>query len=201
MIIICLIIFILWYYYILPKKDFNNTKEIPKSYFITKTNRIDIQSKYECAAFSSAYVLRHLGKEVDGNELYKKYPRKLLDGTVMPKGIIRYFKRLGLKASFYTGNIDTLKRRISEGVPVIAFIKVLPEKRYLHFVPVIGYDEQNLYLAESLKYLINSNGDFYNRRITIANFEKVWKIWLPFCKNTYISLAIEGEKKDRKYYY
>lgn len=72
-------------YFIFPSKDLIDSNVFPISYSIKSLNEMDIQQNYECAAFSSAYVLRHLGMESDGNELYKNYPRKLSDGTVTPK--------------------------------------------------------------------------------------------------------------------
>lgn len=177
---------IISYYYKFPKEDVVDASEIPKSYFIESSNRIDIQNNYECAAFSSAYVLRHFGIEADGNELYKNYPRKLLNGMIAPKGIIAFFKKYGYRMSFCKGSVNTLKKQISKGVPVIAFIKVFPGKGDLHFVPVVGYDEEYLYFADSLRYTINCNERYYNRKTTISDFETVWKTWIPFYKKTYL---------------
>lgn len=178
------------YYHALPKKDPIRTAGMPESFLIDAPNRTDLQPKTECAAFSSAYVLRHLGVEADGNELYKGFPRKLLDGTVDPRGILVLFRRMGYKASFYRGNIDTLKKRVSLGVPVIAFIKVFPNKRYAHFAPVVGYDREHLYLAESLKHKANSKENGYNRKLPISELEKLWRT-NPFYKQSYI--VVEGK--------
>lgn len=178
------------YYHALPKKDAIHTSDMPESYLIDAPNRTDLQPKTECAAFSSAYVLRHLGVEADGNELYKGFPRKLLDGTVDPRGILVLFRRMGHKASFYRGNIETLKKRVSLGVPVIAFIKVFPDKRYAHFAPIVGYDREHLYLAESLKHKTNSKESGYNRKLPIFELEKLWRT-NPFYKQSYI--VVEGK--------
>lgn len=175
------------HYYIFPNKDLINTSEIQKTFLIDSNNRIDIQpNNYECAAFSSAYILRNFGVEAEGSELYETYPCKYPDGTVNPKGITEFFKKRGYNAAFYKGDIDTLKKQISCGVPVIAFIKVFPSKSYLHFVPIVGYDEEYLYLADSLKYTINCNMKSYNRKILIKDFENIWRTGIPFYKNTYI---------------
>ena len=173
-------------YYMYPKKDLIDISETPKMYIIEEINKIDIQNNYECEAFSSAYILRHFGIQADGNELYKDYPYKLFDGTIAPKGIIKFFIKLGFKVSFNKGNINTLKKQISKGIPVIVLIRVFPNKRYLHFVPVIGYDEEYLYFADSLKYTINCTGKYYNRKTKISDFEAIWRTWIPFYKNTYI---------------
>ncbi|MRN53757.1 C39 family peptidase [Paenibacillus monticola] len=183
---ICLAGIVLYYYFVLPSKDFISTIAIPNSYVIQSSNRMDIQHNYECAAFSSAYVLRHFGMKSDGNKLYKDYPRKLYDGTVTPKGILLFFKKHGYNAFFCSGNVDTLKKQVNLGIPVIAFIRVLPDQRNLHFVPVVGYDDEYFYLADSLEHTINCYETCYNRKVLIRDFETLCKTWVPFCKNTYI---------------
>ncbi|OIB00908.1 hypothetical protein AK95_00390 [Paenibacillus sp. LC231] len=186
LIIVIIIAILMSYYFTIPRKDVIDTSVLPESYLIRTSNRMDIQPHYECAAYSSAYVLRHLGIEETGNELYKQYPRKLADGTVTPKGILIFFKRRGYDASFYRGNLQTLKKQVSQGVPVIAFIRVFPKQRYLHFVPVIGFDQEYLYLADSLEHTINCEDSSYNRKIRKRDFEALWNTWAPFCKKSYI---------------
>ncbi|WP_246188187.1 C39 family peptidase [Paenibacillus tengchongensis] len=183
--VIATAVLVSWYFK-LPRKDLVEESAIPRSYCIQSLNKLDIQHHYECAAFSSAYVLRHFGIESDGNQLYKDYPRKLFDGTVSPKGILVFFRKRGYNASFYCGNVRTLKKQVHQGNPVIAFIRVHPDQKFLHFVPVVGYDDESLYLADSLEHTINCNGVYYNRKISIRDFEALWTTWVPFCKNTYI---------------
>lgn len=198
LLVILIIIAVISYYYKLPKRDSIVTDDLPSSYMIQTLNRMDIQHNNECAAFSSAYILRHLGVEAEGYELYKKYPRKLFDGTVSPKGIIVFFKNLGLDVSFYYGNIDSLKKQLTKGTPVILFIRVFPKKRYLHFVPAIGYDENYIYLADSLKHTINCSDSHYNRKILITDLEVLWKTWLPFHTNSYLVIhSCRFNKNDR----
>lgn len=174
------------YYIRPPKRDLIDTSELPKSYFIEKANRMDSQQNNECAAFSSAFVLRHFGEDADGNELYQRFPRKRYNGTVDPNGIVVLFKRLGFQAAFCRGNVNTLKKRLTQGTPVIVFIRAYPGKKYLHFATVIGYDEQYFYLVDSLPNTINCSETYYNRRVLIRDFEVVWKTWAPLCTNSYI---------------
>ncbi len=176
----------------LPKLDFKKG-DFPEKFLIQQKNKIDIQNKYECAAFSTAYVLRHLGKEADGFEVYANIPSKMKTGHVYPKGIRTYLKQEGFETSYYKGNIHTLKMRISKGHPVIAFIKVDNKSNELHYVPVIGYDNDYLYIAESLEFLINckEQNAIYNRKVAIGTFKHLWdtKKWrMPFYSNTYITI-------------
>ncbi|GGA60241.1 cysteine peptidase family C39 domain-containing protein [Ornithinibacillus halotolerans] len=174
---------------VLRKKDY------PATYFIRRTNRIDRQNKRECAAFSSAYILRHFGIEANGEELYQNFPSKTRTGDVYPKGIRTVLKKKELKTNYYKGNIHTLKYEVSKGTPVIVFIKVNKNRRNLHFVPVIGYDEKYVYLAESLGHLVNCQHNneerMYNRKVLIEDFKKLWDvktIYTLFYSNTYITV-------------
>ncbi|MDP1393761.1 hypothetical protein Q8G28_09195 [Lysinibacillus capsici] len=66
---------------VLRKRDY------PANYLIQQNNRIDFQKNNKCAAFSTAYLLRHIGMEDDGEALYTHFPSKTRAGTVYPKGI------------------------------------------------------------------------------------------------------------------
>jgi ABC-type bacteriocin/lantibiotic exporter with double-glycine peptidase domain len=175
-----------------PKLDLKK-EYYPEKYQIEHENRIEIQKNNECAAFSTAYVLRHMRIEADGEEIYTNFSCKMKSGCVYPKGIRRYLKQSGFKTNYYKGNINSLKKQINKGIPVIVFIKARKEEKYLHFVPVTGYDKDNLYIAESLDNLVNypNNGGSYNRQIPINEFEKLWDIKslrIPTYSNTYITI-------------
>lgn len=177
----------------LPRLEIKKGK-FPEKFQIYQQNRIDVQQKHECAAFSTAYVLRHFGIEADGFEIYTNFPSKMKTGNVYPKGILTYLKQRGFKTSYYKGNITTLKKQISKGNPVIVFIRVRNKNKNLHFAPVIGYDKDYLYIAESLEFLINCKDDstIYNRKVSIDEFKKLWNIknWrIPFYSNTYITIG------------
>ncbi|MFJ7666399.1 cysteine peptidase family C39 domain-containing protein [Lysinibacillus sp. NPDC097195] len=153
-----------------------------------------MQKNRECAAFSTAYVLRHFGYDVDGEALYSHFPSKTKSGNVYPKGIRTVLKNRGFKTHYYKGNIDTLKYEVSKGIPVIVFIKVRKDQRYLHFVPVVGYDKNNFYLAESLNEMVNypDQNNCYNRKIPIQEFKKLWNvknIYMLLYSNTYITVT------------
>ncbi len=181
-----------WYLMTLPIIDVSKRK-YPNKYLIKNANRIDFQSGYECSAFSTAYLLRHFRIETDGNSVYKDMPCKMKSGNVYPKGIRKFLKRSGFKTHFYKGNINQLKKQISKGIPVIVFIKVNTKQKYRHYVPVIGYDDNYFYIAESLEYLANSmeEPECYNRKVSIDDFKKLWDIkewYMPFYSNTYITV-------------
>lgn len=176
-----------------PRLDWKMSKCIPEVYQIEQNNRIDIQKNYECAAFSSAYVLRYFGIKVDGQELYNDFPNKMRNGYVYPKGIINKIRNYNLEICYRKGNIRTLKKQISKGVPVIVFVKVFRNKNYTHYVPITGYDKEYFYLAESLEYLINCESDsgIYNRKVANKEFKKLWNtkaIKMPLYSYTYFTI-------------
>ena len=105
--------------------DADRNHLFPDTYLITEDNYFDYQPGLECAAFSSAYVLRHFGEEADGLELFEGFPGKLPDGNgVYPSGVKQFWDDLeGYSADFKNGGtVEELKGLVSTGVPVIVFI-------------------------------------------------------------------------------
>lgn len=168
-------------------------RNFPVNYLIEQNNRIEFQSNTECAAFSTAYLLRHFGIKAEGEALYSHFPSKTKAGNIYPKGIRTVLRKKGFKTKYYKGNISTLKYEVSKGTPVIAFIKLQKDSNNLHFVPVVGYDKEYIYLSESLMHLVNCDDEHksYNRKVPINEFKKLWNIkrfHMLFYSNTYISV-------------
>ena len=176
--------------FLLGKLSFRFFQKCPyKKYVITKENPIDIQTGYECSGFSTAYVLRHWNEQADGSEIYRIMPNKMKNGYVYPKGIQRLLQNYGYNVKYCKGNLNSLKRQISKGNPVIVLMRVRKDKNWLHYVPVVGYDEKYIFIAESLPELINCDCKFYNRRVDNKEFLRLWNtamIEQPFYKNTYM---------------
>lgn len=161
-----------------------------KSEFMLKVpNRFAYQGGTECSGFSSAYVLRSFGVEADGKEVYAGIRHKLPGGAVLPGVLKKEIVRRGLKAQYVKGNLETLKADLSEGKRIIVFIRTRLDKKWLHYVPIVGYDEDNVYIAESMNSLVNCEGAHSNRKLSNAEFLKFWdtrEIYMPFYRNTYL---------------
>ena len=161
-----------------------------KREFMLKTpNRFDYQGGTECSGFSSAYVLRSFGIEADGREVYAGILHKVPGGAVLPGVLSKELGKYGLKARYVKGSLETLKADLSEGKRIIVFIRTRTDKRWLHYVPIVGYDEDNVYIAESMNSLVNCEGAHSNRRLSNEEFLKFWdtrEVYMPFYRNTYL---------------
>lgn len=141
---------------------------------VSKENHFDLQKANECAGYSTAYLLRHYDIPATGNEVYQEMTDKMADGCTYPKAVRKMLGKYGFDAKYCTGNLNALKNEVAKGKPVIVLIRVVKDKKWLHYVPVVGYDEEALYLAESLPQFVNCDGKQYNRRISTKDFLALW---------------------------
>ena len=171
--------------YISPPKDDAETFHYPPEFFCADAeNRIDYQTDGKCAAYAAAYLLRHLGEKADGESLFPECKRLL--GFVPANSIADIFERHGYQAAAYHGSLDTLKQRLTEGHPVIVFLRIPGDT---HYAVVVGYDEQHIYLADSLAENANASDARYNRVLTTEEFEAVWKTGTLLPDNMYITVS------------
>ena len=169
--------------YIGPPKDDVEAFYYPPEFFCaSEGNRIDYQTDGKCAAYAAAYLLRHFGEDADGEELFSKLKRPF--GFVSANSIVDIFEQYGYQAKACHGNVDTLKQRLSEGNPIIVFIRIPGDT---HYAVVVGYDEQYIYLADSLAENANVSDAQYNRVLTTEDFEAVWETGTLLPDNIYIT--------------
>lgn len=160
-----------------------------KSFSIYDSTRVDMQTGFKCSAFSSAYVLRHFGTDAHGDSIYEEMPDKMNDGYVFPKGILSLLASKGYDTEYHIGNLIALKNAVASGNPAIVMIKIRSDKEWLHYVPVVGYTPDSLYIAESLSYLCNTTGANYTRSVSTEDFTTLWNtsaFKMPLYRNTFI---------------
>lgn len=167
------------------------------SFMISKENNIDIQTGNSCSGYSAAYLLRHHGIPVNGEEIYAQLPKKKNDGCVYPKEVKRILEKYGFHAKYCAGNFHALRNEVSKGNPVIVFMKVKKEKNWLHYVPVVGYDENHIFIAESFAELVNCSENTYNRKISNKDFKTLWNtsmLKMPLYTHTFFRVEKPPEQ-------
>ncbi|NLN86567.1 MAG: hypothetical protein GX133_03025 [Syntrophomonadaceae bacterium] len=164
----------------LPQGD---SKEIEYSntYLVESKSYFERQERSQCAGFSSAYVLRILGEEIGGRENYQQLDHKFSNGYVMPQAIIEVFREYGHEAKMLRGDLEHLKTRLNQGHPIIVLIGHFIS--WQHYVTVVGYDEENIFLYDSNQDTDNTHG--YNRTMTNAEFISQWKNEIPLFEQIY----------------
>ena len=175
-----------------PKDEVESFDYPPELFCASAGNRIDYQTDGKCAAYAAAYLLRHFGDDADGEALFPELKRTL--GFVSASSIVDVFEQHGYQAKAYHGSADTLKQRLTEGNPIIVFIRIPGDT---HYAVVAGYDERCIYLVDSLAGNANASDAQYNRVLTTEDFEAVWKTETLLPDNVYIVAYIaknyEGE--------
>ena len=175
-------------------KPVKSTRGYVKEYLLKEPNRMDFQKTTECSGFSTAYVLRSFGIEIKGNDVYAKIEHKMKNGAVLPGMLKRAIQGYGFNVKYKKGSLDSLKVDLCEGNRIIVLIKTRRDKNWLHYVSVVGYDEENIFIAESLNYLVNCEEQYYNRKLTNQEFLKFWDTrewYMPFYNNTYLIISKE----------
>lgn len=144
-------------------------------FFIQSKNRIEYQKARECAGYSTAYVFRHFGVDMDGLSAYQSIPFKLLHGNVAGMGIVFLCLKNKVKVRFRIGNLDGLKNSLLKGNPIVVLTKSAVGSNSLHYIVVVGYDDEYVYVVDSIESHKNCENEFYNRQIATAEFKKLWQ--------------------------
>lgn len=114
------------------------------------------------------------------------------DGTLAPKFLEENLDRMGYDCNLCFGSLTDLEYHVSRGTLVIVLIRISTYQDYLHYVPVVGYDDDYIYVSDSLDYMVNvENEEHYNRKIKIDNFKKLWKTDTFLFNNIYLTIDIK----------
>lgn len=162
-----------------------------KKFDVPINTDFELQGKNQCAAYSTAFVLRNTGKKAKGIDVYDEIPFKIpISGYVLPKGIISYLQSQGLKPIIYSGNLSSLKARLVQGnAPVIVLVG--NGLFWQHYMTLVGFDNEKgeLYFVDSNK--INENAELPgNRTMTNEYFLKWWSNGLPVFNHVYITAGV-----------
>ena len=171
-------------------KDRIDTRAVPAQYAVSSDTSIEAQKEGQCAAYAAAYVLRSLGKEADTTALIARIRRIFV--FVTPGSVAALLRDYGCDAKAYHGDIAALKAHVSQGTPVIVFMRIPNDT---HYAVVTGYDEEYLYLADPMPDNANADGAGYNRRIATEEFEALWKTPTLLSENVYIAVIQNAERQ------
>ncbi|MCO1602967.1 hypothetical protein [Desulfosporosinus nitroreducens] len=194
-IIILITIFLVGTVYVLspfPSKDSTSLINNNKFYLPVYSN-FELQIGNECAAYSVAFVLRNLGNESKGADIYAEIPFKdPFMGYVLTKGLFIYLQTQGLTPMIYKGDLATLKARlVQEASPIIVLIG---EGIYWqHYITFLGFDDEKneLYFYDSNETNDNNAELPGNKTMEKEVFSNLWNNGLPVFNHVYIST---GEK-------
>lgn len=135
---------------------------------ISRPLDIRTQEGPRCSAYAASCLLRYLGKDCDPKKLYDRFGR-LPEGSALPDSV---GKVIGAKLKS-RGIIEDLEAMIDKDMPVLVlcFYDESPDWNNLHYLLVTGYDEDNIYLADSLHA---SGRRQYNRIVSRETFLRMW---------------------------
>ena len=181
--------------WLMSPETYTNNHDHPASYVVIPNPKPDTQPGNECAACSSAYLLRFYGEEADGVSLYHQptFPCKHDEGA-FPKCFKILFEEqyTTYTTEYYTGTTDDLKNAVSKGIPVIVLIF---NGKTLHYVPVVGYDESHFFIQDSVeKYRNVADNNAYNESIGIETFDKMWNVPIESCQRLFVVVKKRVEK-------
>ena len=73
----------------------------------------------------------------------------------------------------------------SQGIPVIALL--LYNRKSMHYVPVVGYDESHFFIQNSVeKYRNVKDNPSYNESLPIDQFDAMWNIPIECCQRLFV---------------
>ena len=179
-------------------------------------NYVERQQGESCGGYAAAYVLRHFGMDVTGEEVYAGMI-KVWKGRVWVREVRRQLEKRGFKTKYWRGTPETLRRELDKGDPVILLLNTAESALTLHFAAATGYDEGHFFLADSAKPVISYsprrmtplpggrlpegirvNGPF-NRVVTEEELLKTWdtgSILMPFHRFTYVTVENGDQRRE-----
>lgn len=187
--IICLLVGLIYILSPFPNRDSISSAN-QKKFDVPVNTDFELQGKNQCAAYSTAFVLRNSGIKAKGIEVYAQIPFKIpISGYVLPKGVISYLQSQGLKPMIYKGDLSTLKASLVQGtVPIIVLVG--NGLFWQHYMTLVGFDDDKseLYFVDSNK-ADDENGELPGNRTMISDyFMKWWSNGLPIFNHVYITV-------------
>jgi len=127
------------------------------------------QTWNNCGPVSALMALSYYGVTISQPEAADALKTHSQDKNVSPEEMVSYLSSFGLEArSLVDGNLTTLKKLISAGVPVVLHHRLNLKEDYGHYTVARGYDEAQGVL------IINDSYYGPGRRVAYSEFEQMW---------------------------
>lgn len=176
-----------------PFPKYDKTRILEEYFLSPEDQRIFLQGKSDCGAFSSAYLLRNLGVEVYGEELYPNMEPKMTNGYLMPQALIKLFKQHGYSLRLCRGNLNALKNELTKNHPVLVVIG--QGFAWQHYILLTGYDKEFIYTVDSL--CGENPGTVMNKSYETEEFFRLWKNSLPVYNCLFFQLDEKNTPKNQ----
>ncbi len=168
-------------------KKRNNS--LPNSYYLKMNKNLFYrQTLNNCGPYSVMAVINILSNEEKDPEILSKQMKwRTYKNLTFPQGVINQLHENEIKTKEYVlkgkseqDKINWIKETISQKKPIICLIKI---HHVLHYVTILGYDENGFMLYDSIqekdsenqrKTIIDNNCIEGNRYYTYDEFLQLW---------------------------
>ena len=139
------------------------TSNISEKKLIWNDDNNRVQKGNTCGAHAAmAFIASYKYRIYDPDIIYSEINEKFENGYIWPWGITRFLFEEGVSAKIYflglsgsQSRINWLKHKLQNGNPIIV---VTGNDKYLHYVTLLGYDENHFMIYDS-SITQNLNGD------------------------------------------
>ncbi len=126
------------------------------------------QEKNQCGPASLASILQFYGIETTPDEISNEIYLPRIKGT-LNIDLVFYARSKGMNSEAYHGDMDDLKKRLSDGRPLLLFLnlglKVFPAG---HYIVVTGFDDKD-------KIIYAHSGSEMDKPIRYSEFVRAWE--------------------------
>ena len=183
------VIFLLCFGRVLPSCISKGNNVYPDSYYLQMNKEIFYrQTLNNCGPYSVMAVMNILRDEEEDSELLASQMKcRIYKNLTFPQGVVNQLHENGIKTKEYVlkgksekEKINWIKETVAQKKPIICLIKV---HHVLHYVTVLGYDENGFMLYDSMqekdpdnqrKTIIDKECSEGNRYYTYDEFLQLW---------------------------
>ncbi len=182
-------LFLLCFGRVIPSYLKKRNNSLPNSYYLKMNKNLFYrQTLNNCGPYSVMAVINILrNEEKDPEILSKQMKWRIYKNLTFPQGVINQLHKNEIKTKEYVlkgkseqDKINWIKETVSQKKPIICLIKI---HHVLHYVTILGYDENGFMLYDSMqeknsenqrKTITDNNCIEGNRYYTYDEFLQLW---------------------------